>query len=178
MRSAVDKQKLLQFMLEIGRLAESSGRVYFVGGSTALLLNTRAQTIDIDIKLDPEPAAIFEAIAELKIRLDLSVELASPDQFLPALPGWRDRSEFIASYGQVDFYHYDFYAQALAKILRDLGQDIEDAKNLVRLGKVDPAKLRGLFEQIEPELRRFPHLSPRDFASQLTEFLRSVGLEP
>ena len=61
---------------------------------------------------------MFEAIALLQDELDLNVELTVPDQFVPPLPGWRERSPFIARYGEVDFYHYDFYGQALAKIER------------------------------------------------------------
>src|SRR5579862_2449415 len=118
MRSAVDPEKLATFMDEIGRAASGRGRVYLVGGSTALLFGIRDQTLDIDIKLDPEPQGIFEAIATLKERLSINVELASPDHFIPPLPGWEERSEFIATSGPVDFYHYDLYGQTLAKILR------------------------------------------------------------
>lgn len=42
------------------------------------------------------------------------------DDFIPSLPGWRDRSVFIARHGAVDFYHYDCSAQALAKVERFL----------------------------------------------------------
>jgi hypothetical protein len=69
-------------------------------------------TIDIDIKPEPEPAGLFEAIALLKDELDVNVKLASPDQFIPALPGWRERSLFIAIHGLVEFFHYDPYGQA------------------------------------------------------------------
>ena len=53
-----------------------------MGGATAVLLGIRDQTIDIDVKLDPEPAGVFESIARLKEQLHVSVELAAPDQFL------------------------------------------------------------------------------------------------
>lgn len=58
-----------QFMEELASAARSPGKVYFTGGATALLLGFREQTIDIDLKLDPEPAGAFEAIAALKNRL-------------------------------------------------------------------------------------------------------------
>src|SRR5688572_23862143 len=115
MRDAADKTKLLGFIEEIGRRARGPGRVYLVGGATSLLLGIREQTIDIDIKLAPEPPGVFEAIASLKERLGVSVELAAPDEFLPPLPDWEERSEFIARNGQVEFLHYDFYGQCLAK---------------------------------------------------------------
>ncbi len=63
MRSPVDEEKLTRFMEEIGRRATSAGKIYLVGGSTCLLLGIREQTVDIDLKMSPEPAAVFEAIA-------------------------------------------------------------------------------------------------------------------
>src|SRR6266478_7994245 len=116
MRRKVTLQTLKRFMEELAAAARSPGNVYFTGGATALLLGFREQTIDIDLKLDPEPAGAFEAIAVLKNRLNLNVELASPDDFIPRTPDWRERSKHIASIGGVEFFHYDFSLQALAKI--------------------------------------------------------------
>jgi hypothetical protein len=55
-----------------------------------LLLGFREQMIDVDIKLDPEPEGVFEIIAQLKNRLDLNVELASPDNFIPVTMDWKN----------------------------------------------------------------------------------------
>src|SRR5262245_23875423 len=118
MRGFVDRSKLEEFMKRLGRAAKTPGVIYLTGGSTALLLGIREQTVDIDIKLDPEPQGVFEAIARLKESLGLNVELASPDDFLPPLPRWRERSIPILTAGKVSFRHYDLYAQALAKIER------------------------------------------------------------
>src|SRR5438270_9677044 len=95
MRRQVDRTNLERFMEELGKRASSRGTVYLTGGSTALLLGFRDQTVDIDIKLDPEPKGAFQAIAELKETLGINVELASPDQFIPPLPGWKERSQWI-----------------------------------------------------------------------------------
>jgi hypothetical protein len=158
-------------MEEIGLRSEGPGTVYLVGGATALLLGWRDQTIDIDLKLDPEPRGIFESIAWLKERLDVNVELAAPDQFIPALPGWKERSEFIGRHGPVEFFHYDFYGQALAKILRGYRTDVSDAKALVEAGRVIPAKLKDLFEEMKSGLVRYPGVNPDDFERKLNEFL-------
>lgn len=83
MRGIVDRATLERFLAELGRRARGPGRVYLTGGATALLYGWRPATVDVDLKLDPEPAGAFEAIAGLKEELDLNVELASPDQFLP-----------------------------------------------------------------------------------------------
>ena len=171
MRFSVDEQRLRSFMEEIGKSARSPGRIYLVGGSTALLLGIRSQTVDIDIKLDPEPAGVFEAIAALKERLSINVELASPDDFLPALPSWRERSEFIWRAGQVEFFHYDFYGQALAKVLRGHEKDLEDARALVALGKVEPAKLLELYREIVPDIIRYPAINSKEFESRVLSFV-------
>src|SRR6267378_1959736 len=86
MRRKVNVERLRQFMDELAALAQSPGKVYFTGGATALLLGFREQTIDIDIKLDPEPKGVFEAIARLKNSLDLldrilSLRFHSPGSF-------------------------------------------------------------------------------------------------
>jgi hypothetical protein len=72
MRRKVTKVTLNQFMQELAAAAHSPGEVYFTGGPRAWLLGVREQTIDIDLKLDTEPAGAFEAIARLKNRLDSS----------------------------------------------------------------------------------------------------------
>src|SRR5438046_9918979 len=107
MRRKVTPERLKTFMQQFATTARTPGKVYFTGGATALLLGFRQQTIDIDLKLDPEPTGAFEAIAVLKQRLDLNVELASPDDFIPRPPDWRERSRPIAAFGQVEFFHYD-----------------------------------------------------------------------
>ncbi len=171
MRTGLDKPKLLAFIEEIGKAAKGPGRIYLVGGATALLLDIRSQTIDVDIKLDPEPLGVFERIAALKEQLGINVELASPDLFLPSLPGWRERSEFIARKGLVDFFHYDFYGQALAKLLRGHDRDLADATAYVRLGKVVPSRLLELFLVAQHELVRFPAIDTALFLSRVQKFV-------
>jgi hypothetical protein len=167
MRTSADVDKLRDFMREIGARARGAGRVYLTGGATALLFGFRARTIDIDIKLDPEPAGVFEAIADLKELLQVNVELASPDDFIPALPGWRERSRFIGRHGSVDFYHYDFYGQALAKVERGHEQDRSDVADMIRTALVDPRELLSLFIQVEPDLVRFPAIDGRELRARL-----------
>jgi len=103
MRRKVTVAGLQEFMHELAGAPRSPGKVYFTGGATALLLGFREQTIAIDLKLDPEHEGAFEAIAVLKNRLNLNVELASPDDFIPRGRDWRERSRHIASIGQVEF---------------------------------------------------------------------------
>lgn len=160
------------------RLAQSvkgPGKIYFTGGATALLLGFREQTIDVDVKLDPEPAGAFEVIAVLKNELDLNIELAAPSDFIPAPAQWRERCKLIKSVGQVDFYHFDFTLQALAKLERGHKQDINDVKDLVRRGYTNIDLLRSTFAEIEPWLVRYPAVDPVDFKKSVDDFIKDLN---
>jgi hypothetical protein len=71
-------------------------------------------------------------LPRLKEQLGTNLELAAPDDFIPALPGWGDRSRYIGREGVVDFFHYDPYGQALAKIERGHAQDLADVREMFR----------------------------------------------
>jgi hypothetical protein len=166
-RGLADKEKIERVVRELGRRAKGPGRVYLVGGSSVVLEGGRAATIDVDLKLDPEPEGIFEAIGEIKNEMDVNIELASPDQFIPELPGWRERSEFICREGDVDFYHYDFYGQALAKLERSHPRDLADVAEWIRTGKVHQGRLMECFLAIEPRLLRFPRIDAASFRNRV-----------
>ena len=163
MRRPVDADRLRAFMRALGQEADREGRAYFTGGSTAVLFGWRDSTIDIDLKLEPETDRLLRALAELKERLELNVELAAPDQFIPELPGWRERSPWIAREGRLDFHHYDVYAQALAKIERGHAQDREDVEQMLARGLVEAGELRRRFAEIAPHLYRYPAIDPATF---------------
>jgi hypothetical protein len=171
MRSNVDSQKIEQLMEALGKEARSSGCIYFTGGASALLIGWRSSTVDIDIRLDPEPSGIFQAIAKLKQELNINIELASPQDFLPPLPGWRNRSVFIGKRGQISFYHYDFTAQALSKLSRGFDRDIKDIEAMYAQKLFSLSKLRDCFEAIAPELIRFPSLNPDVLRSRVENFI-------
>ncbi len=172
MRRPLDAERIRQFMRELGKEAEQDVRLYFTGGATAVLLGWRPGTIDVDIKLEPETDRIFRALPRLKEKLEINIELASPDQFIPELPGWRARSAFIVREGRLSFHHYDFYAQALSKIQRGHAQDRADVRQMIGRRLIDRKELRWRFEEIEPHLYRFPALDPAAFHRSLEEALR------
>jgi hypothetical protein len=174
MRRKVTLETLEQFMRELAGAAGSPGKLYFAGGATALLLGFRHQKIDINIKLDPEPAGAFEAIADLKNRLDVNVELASPADFIPAADDWRERSRRIRVFGKVEYFHYDFALQALAKVERGHEQDLRDARDLVQGGFVSVEELQRVFSAIEPKLVRYPAIEPPKFAEKVAVFLKGL----
>ena len=157
-------------MEALGQRVSGPGTIYLTGGATALLFGWRAKTIDVDIKADPEPRGLFEAIAELKESLDTNVELASPDLFIPELHGWRERSAFIRRVGEVDFRHFDFYSQVLAKLERGHERDMLDARASVAEGLVNRQKLYGFFEDIRPSLKKFPAIEEMEFSKSVQFF--------
>ena len=167
MRANVDSLNLRTFMRELASLSRAEGRVYLTGGATAVLLNWRATTVDVDLKIIPDSGPVLTAIRDLKEKLNINVEFASPDDFIPALPGWQERSRFIVREHALDYYHYDFYAQCLAKIERGHRKDLADVASMLGSGLVEPAKLRSLFDRIEPELLRYPAIDPADFRRAL-----------
>jgi hypothetical protein len=170
MRSESDKARIEAFMSALGKRVRGPGRIYLAGGATAILYGWRDTTIDVDIKPDPEPAGLFEALAVLKDELDINVELASPDDFIPAIPGWRERSLFIARHGLLDFCHYDPYGQALSKLQRKHDRDLMDVEALLQRGLIEGKSLRQMFIQIEPELIRYPAIDPGSFRDSVVEF--------
>lgn len=156
-------------MRSLGTSVTSEGCIYFTGGVSAVLMGWREMTIDVDLKADPEPKGFFESLPRLKDQLDINIELASPDQFVPALPGWQARSPFIARHGRLDFRHYDFYGQALAKVERDHPRDRMDVASMIREALVIPERLIALFETAEPMLIRHPSIDGAALRKRIME---------
>ncbi len=158
-------------MRELGDAAREDTRVYLTGGSTAVLLGWRDSTIDVDLLIVPDRDELMRALPGLKEKLQLNVELASPADFIPELPGWETRSPFIIREGRVSFHHYDLYAQALAKIERGHAQDRRDVAATLDSGLVRAERLRELFEAIVGQLHRYPAIDPASFRRALDEAL-------
>jgi hypothetical protein len=172
MRPPVDIARLNDFMSAMGRKTKGSGRIYLTGGATALLHGWRPMTVDVDIKADPEPSGFFESIASIKDELSLNVELASPSDFIPELPEWRERSLFVSRHGLLDFYHYDPYSQALSKLERGHSRDLADVEAMLRDELIRKDLLLELFLEIEPMLIRYPSLDPKSFRSIVESFCK------
>ncbi|HVE72058.1 MAG TPA: DUF6036 family nucleotidyltransferase [Thermoanaerobaculia bacterium] len=169
MREPVTSSRVAHFMRELAHTSRGSGRVYLTGGASAVLLGWRDITLDIDIKIFPEDNRVLRAIPEVKERLHINIELASPADFIPPLPGWEERSPFIAQEGSLFFHHYDFYAQCLAKIERGHRKDRADIEMMLAQGFVDRARLQELFRVIEPELYRYPAIDPATFRNAVAQ---------
>jgi Nucleotidyltransferase of unknown function (DUF6036) len=162
MRPPVDAARVRAFMTAFAAAHPAEAQVYLVGGASAVLNGWRSTTLDLDLKIVPD-RDVARIIPRLKEVLRLNIEMASPDQFIPELPGWKERSPVVGCEGRVVFHHFDFYAQALAKIERGFERDLEDVRQMVARGLVVPATALELFDRIEPELGRYPAIDPPTF---------------
>jgi hypothetical protein len=163
MRHPLNAETLQIFMKTLAHAAHAPSRIYLVGGASAVLLGWRTATIDIDLKIVPESDELLRSLPRLKEQLHLNIELASPDDFIPEVPGWQERSVFVQQEGRLSFYHYDFYAQALAKIERRHQVDVQDVERMIFSGVVDPTRLLELFISIEDKIHRYPALDLKSF---------------
>lgn len=141
-----------------------------------MLIRWRASTIDVDLKFNPEPSGVFEALPKLKNSLDINIELAAPDDFVPALPGWKERSPWIETHNQVDFHHFDFYTQALSKIERNLSKDESDVAAMFEAGLVTPEKLISLVNELtDGQWLRYPTLEPEIIIQNVSKIAEKYG---
>jgi len=175
MRDLADEKKIEAFMRAFGRLAKSETEVFFTGGVTAVLSGWRDTTVDIDLTIHPELDELFRGIPEIKETHCLNVELASPPDFIPEVPGWRDRCSYIGREGKVNFYNYDPYSQALSKIERGHEKDLLDVEAMFARNMIEPTKLLTLFLEIEPSLYKYPAIDPATFALSIRSSLDLRG---
>lgn len=145
--------------------------MYLTGGATAVLEGWRQSTVDIDVRFEPDSDAALSRIGEIKERLSLNVELASPLDFLPALPGWQERSLFRFREDNLEVFDFDPYSQALSKLERGFELDLEDVRSMVEGRRIEPRRLIDLFEEIEPELYRFPTVDPASLRQDVESLL-------
>lgn len=170
-RELADAERIRRLIEALGRIAPTGTRVYLVGGATAVLNGWRESTVDVNLRIEPESDEVMMRIGELKERLQANIEFATPADFMPELPGWRDRSAFRLRSGSVEVFDYDLYSQALAKIERGFDSDLSDVESMISDGLVDKAELRRLFGEIEHELFRFPAIDPDAFREKLSRAL-------
>ena len=176
MRRLADADRIRVFMRALGETAPAAGQAFVAGGATAVLMGWRPTTVDVDLKLVPDQDAVLRAIPQLKESLELNVELAAPDDFIPVPAAWMERSPFIAQEGRLTFRHFDLSSQALAKIERGHAQDLADVQELLTRELITRDRLLEDFAVIEPQLYRFPAIDPPSFRRAVEQVAR--GLAP
>ncbi|NNK48782.1 MAG: hypothetical protein HKP01_07910 [Gemmatimonadetes bacterium] len=175
MRRELTREALRELMQELARTAppERSLRVYFVGGGTAVQAGWRIATIDADLHADDE--AVFRDVQGVKKRLDLNIELVRPEHFVPPLEGSGDRHVFVDRLGNIEYFHYDPYAQLLSKIVRGFRMDLMDAESFVTSRMVDPQRFLLLVKNVpDSAYARYPNLSRAAVEEAVEDFLTSL----
>lgn len=172
MRRPVDRDRIERFLQALGARTEEETACYLAGGATAVLVGWRDSTVDIDLRLVPEHDAVLRSLPELKDALELNVELASPGDFIPLPAGWKERSISVGRFGALLVLHLDPYAQALAKLERGHERDLADVDAMLERRLVERRRLLGLYEEIEPELYRFPAVDPPTFRAAVEHVAR------
>jgi len=119
MRPPVDAPRIRELARRLGRVAPERVRIYLTGGATAVLEGWRDSTIDVDLRIEPEADEVLRELTALKERLGINIELASPPDFIPELPRWRERSPLVFREGNVDVHHFDPYARAFRRKVAD-----------------------------------------------------------
>jgi len=124
----------------------------------------------VDLFSDHEE--VFRDIQSIKERLNVNVEFARPEDFVPPLRGSENRHLFIETMGTISFYHYDPYAQVFSKIVRGFQRDLQDAKEFMQSGMVDPKTLRSLVAGIgDAAFAKYPTLSKEAVEKAVETFL-------
>lgn len=169
-----DAALIREFLRALGAEAAREARLYLVGGATAVLSGWRESTIDVDVRLVPEDEELLSALPRVGQAVGVNVEHTRPADYLPELPGWEDRSPFLAQEGRLACYHYDLEAQALAKVARGHAQDLLDFQTMFARGLVTAEGMREHLRHIEPHLTRYPAVDERALRRLLEAALASV----
>ena len=172
MREELTRERLILLMKELARVAPRRGsfRVCLLGGGTAVHMGWRRSSIDVDLFSEQE--RVFRDIQKVKERLNMNIEFARPEDFVPPLKGSDDRHAFIDKIGSITFCHYDPYAQLLSKVVGGFQRDLEDAHHFIRGGLVDPGRLRSLVAAVpDSAYSRYPSLSRSAVEKAVDAFL-------
>ena len=172
LRPPVGASEIRRFLEALGKEFHGRATLFLVGGATLVCEGLRAETLDIDLAIEVEPAEhgrLIQAIRALKDRLQVNVEEANPADFIPLPSGARDRGEWIGEFGQIQVYHFDLYSTALSKIDRGTDKDLADVEALLGARRIEFSTLKRCYEEILPRfglesLRQDPERLKRHFA--------------
>ncbi len=173
MRPDADAARVRALARDLGRHAGQRVRLYVTGGATAVIEGWRDSTIDVDLRVEPDDEALARRIPLAKAAIPVNIELVSPPDFIPELPGWRERCVYVFTEGNADVYHFDFYSQALANRERGLDRDLFDVRAMREHRRIENARLLEHFSVIEPELFRYPAIDPPAFRGRVETFAGS-----
>lgn len=160
MRRLATAERIRALFQRWGARTREPATVYLTGGATAVLNGWRESTIDVDVKLVPDRDELLRAVPALKEELEINIELASPDLFVPVKAGWEERSPWVLTEGPITVRHFDLYAQALSKVERDHARDRADVAAMIERGLIDPTGIAEYLAAVEEQLFRYPAVDP------------------
>ncbi len=181
MRPPVDRTRLVRFFEQIEKRLTRHVRLYLVGGSVWIHLGIRTSTLDIDYAVSAEDERAYDEIEriirDLKQELDINIERASPDHFIPVPPNALARSPFVGQFGKLGVYYYHLPSLVLAKVARGYEHDLTDVVSLIQAGHVTLAEVQENFEDVRDSPRGWHKYEPEDTAAKLAmvrKMLREV----
>jgi Nucleotidyltransferase of unknown function (DUF6036) len=154
----IDSQRASEFLSQLGACYRHPGSLYLVGGSSLILLDAKRSTLDIDLKIEVAPehhAEFIQCLRQVSREMQASVELASPDEFLPLPDGYQDRRRYIGRFGSLEVFHFDFYSSALSKISRGNQKDYDDVYQMWQQKLIQIETLEQYFNEILPKVESF-----------------------
>ena len=169
MRHLATIEHIFKFFTEFSKGIKEPAQVYITGGASSIIKGWRQSSLDIDFIFSPELDDFYRAIPKLKDELKLNLEISTPYHFIPELPGWKDRSEYIITEGRVTFYHFDFYSQALSKIERNHPNDSIDVNGMIEMGLIQKSRLLGMFEDVKDRFFKYPNINVNQLESKLLQ---------
>lgn len=171
MRSDADRRRIDALLMALGRRVRSEHTVYLAGGASAVIEGWRSSTIDVDLLAVPDDDEILSALHSLKDELDINIETASPLDFLPAAPGWEERSPYIRRDGLINVRHMDFALQALSKLERGSERDLADVAAMAERSLITPERMRSALDHMRRRLFRYPAVDERSFVGRAEAFI-------
>ncbi|GAC1361812.1 MAG: hypothetical protein NVS2B12_05900 [Ktedonobacteraceae bacterium] len=170
MRPSVDKKAIESFLQQLGRTFRKAGRLYLVGGAALVHAGVRPGfTQDIDIQVGgANEGDLIISIQRLIQQMQINIEFASPQDFIPLPTQWEANAQYIGRYGQIEVFYFDFYSIALSKIERATTRDIEDVKLLVQQKRIALDELDTSYQEVLAQLGKghYPKITPERFAER------------
>ena len=158
----LDQKAIQHFFQQLGRLRGVQGKIYICGGAALVHAGIRQSTTqDIDILLIPD--SFDQQIAQFARQQHVTLEFASPGDFIPLPAQWQRHCRYVGKFGGLEVYYFDFLSSALAKIERATQRDIQDVQELVQQGVIHLHELDAAYQEIIVQMGkgRYSHQSPR-----------------
>lgn len=68
------------------------------------------------------------------------------------------RSPYFDTFEKASYYHYDFYSQALVKMIRNHTRDRQDVAQMIRDQKIEVKILLEMVGAVEADFLKYPRL--------------------